>query len=139
MNIVYKLLKLNSIKTEGKPGLLTEINIEKICRENSIDFKIYKCFFVNNLDDLDNSRGNHSNINASEILVCLQGSFDIKLHDGKTEEIIKLKQNEAIFINKNIWITYYNFVNCIIAAFVSVDITDKESCYDFKEFLLKNN
>jgi mannose-6-phosphate isomerase-like protein (cupin superfamily) len=132
----YKLIKLNPIETQGKPGKLTEVNIHKICIEHKIEFNIYKCFYVNELNS-EKSRGNHSNTNASEILVCLQGSFDIKIHDGVNEEIIQLKQNDAIFIDKNTWISYYNFNNCIIMAFVSVYISDKESCYDFNEFLSK--
>ena len=134
----YKLIKLNSIETEGKPGKLTEVNIHKICREHNIEFNIYKCFYVNELNS-ENPRGNHSNKNASEILICLQGSFDIKIHDGSKEKIIQLKQNDAIFIDKNTWISYYNFNNCVIMAFVSVYISDKESCYDFNEFCLLKN
>jgi hypothetical protein len=137
-----KILKLNPIKTEGKPGLLTEIDIHKICIENNIDFKFYKCFYLNDLDNLNNhetSRGNHSNINAKEFLFCLKGSFDIKLHDGKTEIIFEIKENEGIYINKNVWISYFNFVNSVIMAFVSVDISDKESCYNFDEFLKSKN
>jgi len=133
----YKLIKLNRIKTDGKPGMLTEININKICRDNDLVFNVYKYFYINDLNSTE-SRGNHSNNNASEILICLQGSFEIKLHNGIEEIIIKLNQNEAIYIDKNIWITYYNFNNCVIMAFVSIYTTDKESCYDFNKFLSMN-
>lgn len=133
----YKLIKLNPIKTNGKPGMLTEVNINKICRDNDLVFNVYKYFYINDLNSTE-SRGNHSNNNASEILICLQGSFEIKLHNGIEEIIIKLNQNEAIYIDKNIWITYYNFNNCVIMAFVSIYATDKESCYDFNKFLSMN-
>ena len=135
----YKLIKLTPITTEGKPGNLIEFNINKICKENNIDFNIYKCFYVNDLDTIEGTRGNHSNKNATEILVCLQGTFEITLYNGKKEEVIKINKNDAIFIDKNIWIKYYNFKNCVIMAFVNVDITEKESCYDFKEFMILNN
>jgi mannose-6-phosphate isomerase-like protein (cupin superfamily) len=134
----YKLIKLNPLQTQGKPGTLTEVNLNKISLENDIEFNIYKCFYVNELNSTQ-SRGNHSNKNASEILVCLQGSFEIKLHDGTSEVILQIKQNEAIYINKNIWISYYNFSNCVIMAFVSIYVSDKESCYDFNEFLSAHN
>lgn len=135
---MYKLIKLNPIVTDGKPGKLTEININKICRELDIEFNTYKCFYVNELNS-DQSRGNHSNINASEILICIQGSFEITLHNGIIETKITLLQNEAIYIDKNIWISYHNFNNCVIMVFVSIYASEKESCCDFNEYLRANN
>ena len=133
-NLDYKIFTLNPIKTDEKPGELVDLDINKICLEKNLQFNISKCFYINELNS-QLSRGNHSNYNASEILVCLKGSFEIKLHNGKNETIFKLKKNDAIFINKNIWIDFYNFEDCIIMAFVSVYIDNKQSCYDFKEFI----
>ena len=139
-NIKYKRVNINSIKTEGKPGELVDIqkNINAFCLENNIIFDISKCFYINSLHS-ELSRGNHSNTNAAEILVCLAGSFEIKLHDGEESKIFTLNKNDAIFINRNIWIEFYNFRECIILAFVhiksSLDNKGKESCYDFNEFL----
>lgn len=133
----HKKFSLNPIETKGKPGKLAEINIAKICLENNIQFHTSKYFYVTDLDSTE-SRGNHSNNNASEILICLQGSFDIKLHDGKSEVVVQLKEHEGIFIDKNIWISYYNFKKCVILAFVSIYTNDKESCCDFDEFLKKH-
>ncbi len=132
----HKKFSLNPIETKGKPGKLSEINISKICSENNIKFHTSKYFYVTDLDSTK-SRGNHSNDNASEILICLQGSFDIKLHNGKSEVVVQLKEHEGIFIDKNIWISYYNFKNCVILAFVSIYENDKESCCDFDDFLNK--
>ena len=136
--IKFKKIILNNIETEGKPGKLVDLNIDKICQENNIYFNISKCFYINDLNS-ELSRGNHSNYNASEILVCLNGSFDIKLHDGKNEIIFKLNKNEAIFIDKHIWIEFYNFKDCIIMAFVHIlKNNTKNSCYNFDEFLMIN-
>jgi hypothetical protein len=135
----FKKLLLNNIETEGKPGKLVDLNIEKICKEHNIKFNISKCFYINELNS-ELSRGNHSNYNASEILVCLNGCFEIKLHDGKNEIIFELNKNEAIFIDKHIWIEFYNFKDCIIMAFVNILKDDtKNSCYNFDEFLSIHN
>ena len=132
----YKHFLVNSIETHGKPGKLTEIKLDKICLENNIQFNTSKYFYVTDLNSTD-SRGNHSNNNASEMLICMQGSFDIKLHNGSEEVILQIKQNEGIFIDKNIWISYYNFKNCVILAFVCIYANDKESCCNFSNFLEK--
>lgn len=136
--INYKLIKLNPIITDGKPGQLTDLDINKICNDNNIHFNISKCFYITDLNS-SLSRGNHSNTNASEILVCLKGSFDIKLHNGIHSETINIKENDFLYIDKNIWVEFYNFVNCIILAFVCVYPDDKCSCYNFDDFLKNIN
>lgn len=130
----YKKIILNPIITDGKPGELIDLDINNICLEHNINFSISKCFYINELNSLL-SRGNHSNNNASEILVCLCGSFSVKLHDGKNEVVISIVKNQAIFINNNIWIDFYNFNNCIIVGFVNILKIEKKSCYNFDEFL----
>ena len=134
---MYKYFTLHPKITEGKPGILTEVNISKICNEQHIEFNISKCFYVTDLNSED-SRGNHSNTNASELLVCLQGSYNITLHDGKREVTLHLNQHDVVFIEKNVWISYYNFKNCVIMAYVCIYPTNKDSCHDFNEFLLGN-
>jgi hypothetical protein len=134
----YFIFNFDTIITDGKPGELVDLDINKICIENNINFTISKCFYVNELNS-NLSRGNHSNENASEILVCLNGSFIIKLHDGKNEEKIEIHKNQAIFINNNIWIEIYDFKNCIIMGFVNILKNNKKSCYNFDEFIKNIN
>jgi len=132
-NPQYKLLSLCPIETPGKPGKLVDLDIAKICLQNNINFIIRKCFYINDLDS-PSSRGNHSNDNASEILVCLTGSFSIVLFNGKETVIFEMKKNDAIFIDKNIWIKFCDFKECVIMAFVSVELNEKHSCYDFSQY-----
>lgn len=131
----FKQFKLNPIVTLNKPGNLVDVDLSKICENNNLQFTTSKSFYINNLNSIE-SRGNHSNNNATEILFCLSGSFDIYLHDGSNETTLHLKENDAIFINKNVWIQFNNFKNCVIWAFVDIDENkEKKSCYDFDTFL----
>jgi hypothetical protein len=134
----YKIFSLTPIVTDGKPGELIDLDLKKICLKHDIPFTISKCFYINELNS-ELSRGNHSNNNASEILICLKGTFEIKLHDGVEEKLFKLNKNDAIYINKNIWISYYNFNDCLVMAFVNIIVDDKTSCYNFNDFILNNN
>lgn len=131
--------RLNPIITTGKPGCLIDLNVKNISKELNINFYISKFFYINDLNSND-SRGNHSNTNAREILVCLNGSFEITLNNGTDKIYIKVTKNEGVFIDKNIWIEFYNFENCIILAFVDIDNSDnqKNSRYDFNEFMKKS-
>ena len=134
----YKIFSLTPIVTVGKPGELIDLDLKKICLKHDIPFTISKCFYINELNS-ELSRGNHSNNNASEILICLKGTFEIKLHDVVEEKLFRLNKNDAIYVNKNIWISYYNFDDCIIMAFVNIIVDDKTSCYSFNDFILNNS
>ena len=112
-NLKYKIFSLTPILTDGKPGEFVDLDLKKICLEHDIPFTISKCFYINELNS-ELSRGNHSNSNASEILICLKGSFEIKLHDGIEEKLFKLNKNDVIYISNNIWISYNNFNDFIL-------------------------
>jgi hypothetical protein len=137
--INFKLFKLNTIITDGKPGELVDLDLNKLCKNINIEFNVTKYFYINELNS-NLSRGNHSNSNTSEILICLNGSFEIKLDNGFKKECLIINKNEGLFIGKNIWIEFYNFKNCIILIFVDTDNKgSKDSCYDYNEFIKNVN
>lgn len=134
---MIKKICLEPIVTEGKPGSLVNLRIDDICLENNINFKANHTFYLNDLNS-NKSRGNHSNSNAKEMLICLQGSFDVYLLDNKTEYNFHIKKNEIIYIPNNVWIEIKNFENCIIIAYVDI-FQEKQSIYSLEEYKKFNN
>ena len=131
---MIKLINLNPIITENKPGQLVNLNISEICKNNQLIFNPNHSFYINDLNS-DQSRGNHSNSNASELLICLSGKFDIQVFNGIKYEKYIITTNNGIFIPKNIWIEFNNFENCIILAYVDIDITiEKKSIYNLEDY-----
>lgn len=129
--------KLDYIITENKPGKLVNLDINNICKKHNLDFNYNKIFYINDLNSL-NSRGNHSNSNATEILICLDGQFDIYLYDGinNTEYKDTIFKDEYIFIDKDVWIEFNNFKNAVILVFVDIDyIINKKSIYSKEKYL----
>lgn len=134
----YKKIELKPIITKNKPGELIDLDINKICFNNGINFTLTKCFYITNLNS-NKSRGNHSNENAKECLFCSNGSFDIFLHNGNEKISLKMKENDLLYISNNVWIEMNNFVNCNILAFVCLLVPQKKSCYDFSKFITNNH
>ena len=121
---------LESIITNGKPGKLFNIDLKKL----NINFNPNHFFYLTDLNSFD-SRGKHSNSNVQELLICMQGSFEIKLNDGKEEIKYNIKKNEAIYVGRNIWLDFYNFQNCIIFVLAEVDAEIKKiSIYNYDDF-----
>lgn len=129
------IFNLDPISTKGKPGKLININFDKICKNNNIYFQPNHQFYINDLNSTE-SRGNHSNSNCNEMLICLNGCFDIKLFDGKFTKSYNITQNTGIYIPINNWIEISNFKNSVIIVFTEI-FNNKESIYDFEEFKKK--
>ena len=123
---------LEPIITPGKPGALVNFNIQKTCENLNIFFNPNHSFYINDLNS-NKSRGNHSNSNANEVLVCLSGSFDLMLFNGKETKNFVIEKNSGIYIPNNTWVELNNFKNCIIVAYVEV-VNKKESIYDYDEY-----
>jgi len=126
--------KLESICTEGKPGELVNVDIKKISNDLKIKFDPNHIFYLTDLNSTK-SRGKHSNSNVQEILICMQGSFEIKLDDGNEVTNYEINKNEGIYVGTNIWLDFYNFKNCVISVFSDNDNTSKKaSIYNYDEF-----
>lgn len=121
---------LETILTEGKPGGLVNIDLKKL----GFSLNPNSFFYLTDLNSA-NSRGKHSNSNVQEILICIQGSFEIKLNNGKEEIKYNVQKNEAIYVGRNVWLDFYNFQNCIIFVLAEIDSEiKKKSIYSYDDF-----
>lgn len=128
--------ELHRITTIGKPGALYEVDVSGLCAERCIPFVTTKTFYIVDLDS-DGYRGMHANTNASEVLVCLKGSCEVRLYNRKTWNTIHLSEHTALFINKDIWLELTNFRSCILLAYVHVHVKMspvKDTCYVLSEY-----
>lgn len=131
---MIKKFKIKGIETEGKPGILCPLKIDEINKELGINFKINNLFYITELNSLE-SRGKHANTNTSEILICIKGSFYLKCFDGKNTVNHNLKELDAVFIPKMIWLDFDNFKDCIILVLTCIEpIIHKDSIYNIEEF-----
>ena len=130
-------LSLNGVHTDGKPGVLYDVNISKILGESGITFNCTKTFYITELNSRA-KRGCHSNSNVKEAILVLQGTCTVKLHDGTEWHLVLLRPNEILFVNRDVWIELSEFKNTILLVYVDIEQTaHKESCYDFEEFIAR--
>ena len=137
--------ELKQCVTHGKPGILVPINIGEINKKLKLvdPFKMDRLFYINDtdLDGTDdeeenenedggkNMRGLHANKYIREIMVCMNGSCDVNLFNGKCWTNYKLKRNQYIYISENIWVEYGNFNDqCLLMVLVQdLDKTVKDN------------
>ena len=104
-----------------------------------IPFEVKRTFFVTDVPDR-NPRGMHSHFETKQLIICLKGSIDVRLHDGKKEKIYKIKQGEAIYIPNLIWDEQiYNSIETILVSLCSTHYNTEDYIHDFEQFKnLKN-
>jgi len=97
--INYKPYKrsLSTIKTEGKPGQLHWNNLEKdfLCK------RVLVLSDFSDLNQLNRTRGNHSNSDCNEILFVVKGGVDISLKKDQDHHLYSCKKNDYVMIPKN--------------------------------------
>ena len=68
---------------------------------SDLPFEPRRIFYVSGVPKGE-ERGNHAHFETQQILVCLQGSILVKLHDGRDLKEYRLNPNQAILVDKMI-------------------------------------
>lgn len=110
-------------------------NLIALEENKNIPFDIKRVYYI-----FDNKegvrRGFHAHKNLEQVLICVSGSCDILLDDGKEKSIIKLEnRNEGLFIEKLVWREMFNFsADCVLMVLASDYYEEKDYIRDYNEF-----
>lgn len=107
---------------------------------NQLPFEIARTYWIYDVPGGE-TRGSHAFKQQQEFIVALSGSFDVVLHDGKTEQRFSLNRSYyGLFIPRMYWRTLENFSTNSLALIVS-DRHFEENDYvrDFEQFKKMRN
>ena len=110
-------------------------NLISLEENKNIPFDIKRVYYI-----FDNKegvrRGFHAHKNLQQVLICVNGSCEILLDDGKEKSIIKLEnRNEGLFIEKMIWHEMFNFsADCVLMVLASDYYYEEDYIRDYEEF-----
>lgn len=115
-------------------GCLTLIDDRLVTQ--ALPFKPQRCFWLHSLK-ADSSRGEHAHRTCWELLVAINGSFNLTLHDGKEAKTFCLDSpTRGVVIPPMVWCKLWNFSEesvCYVIA--SEDYTPEGYINDFQAFL----
>jgi dTDP-4-dehydrorhamnose 3,5-epimerase-like enzyme len=102
----------------------------------NIPFEIKRVYYIFNTQE-GVRRGFHAHKNLEQVLVCINGSCNILLDDGKEKIVIKLdNRNEGIHIKKKIWREMSNFsADCVLLVLASEHYDEEDYIRDYEKFL----
>ena len=101
-----------------------------------IPFEIKRVYYIWGTQK-DIIRGKHAHHKLEQIVICLSGSCDFILDDGKKRETVHLeKANQGIYIKNVIWREFTNFSkDCVIVVLASEHYDEADYIRDYTTFL----
>ena len=110
-------------------------NLISLEENKNIPFDIKRVYYIySNKEGV--RRGFHAHKNLKQVLVCVNGSCEILLDDGKEKSIIKLEnRNEGLFIEKMIWREMFNFsADCVLMVLASDYYFEDDYIRNYEDF-----
>jgi len=103
----------------------------------NVPFAIKRFYFINNLFNKKAIRGLHAHKKLQQIIVCLNGSFELHLDDGDTKQkIIMNDPCTGIYIKAELWRVMKNFSSdCVILVVVNSYYKESDYIRDYDKFL----
>jgi dTDP-4-dehydrorhamnose 3,5-epimerase-like enzyme len=126
-----KYKKIDFITKGDENGSLIALEENK-----NIPFEIKRVYYI--FDTKEGvRRGFHAHKSLEQALICVNGSCDILLDDGKEKSIMKLEnRNEGIHLKKLIWHEMFNFsADCVLMVLASDLYCEEDYIRNYEEFL----
>ena len=85
-------------------------------------------------------RGRHAHKNLEQVIICVSGSCDFILDDGKERKTINLNNPaQGLYIKNNVWREFTNFSeDCVVIVLASQFYDENDYIRDYNEFLRIN-
>jgi dTDP-4-dehydrorhamnose 3,5-epimerase-like enzyme len=129
-------MTLEEVKIIQLPKILDERgNLSFFESEVQIPFSIRRTYWIYDVPGGE-ERGGHAYKSLQEFVVALSGSFDIVLHDGKSEKRFTLNRSYmGIYIPKMIWRHMENFsTNSLALIIADQPYSEEDYIRDFNLF-----
>lgn len=101
-----------------------------------IPFDIKRVFYLYDVPTGED-RGEHAHKELQQFLICLSGSFDVTLDDGRTKSVIKMNRPwKGLYIPPMIWASEVNFDSGSVCLVLTSDYyNEADYIRDYNEFL----
>jgi len=111
-------------------------NLSFIEEDKQIPFEIKRTYWIYDVPGGE-SRGSHAFKQTQELIVALSGSFDLVLHDGKTESRFHLNRSYyGIYVPQMIWREMENFsTNSLALILASTEYNEADYIRNFDVFI----
>lgn len=101
-----------------------------------VPFDIRRLYYLRDLKP-DVPRGFHAHRAIEQVAVCVAGSCDMVLDDGRSRETVRCDDPaKALYIGPMIWHEMWHFSpDCILLVFASAEYDETDYMRDYREFV----
>lgn len=126
-----QMIQLSSVSAADESTLtFGEANVQ-------IPFEIKRFYYIYDFHRPGITRGGHAHKSLEQVLFCLNGSYVLRLDDGKTKQEVEMHdQNLGVFVGPRLWHDMVKIDPGTVIMVVASDFYD-ESDYlrDYQQFL----
>lgn len=103
-------------------------------QQKNIPFPIKRVYYIYNTADAP--RGFHAHKNLQQVLVCLHGSCDVLLDNGKEKKTVTLDHpSKGLFVDKMVWHEMSHFSDgCVLMVLASDYYDEEDYIRDYENF-----
>ena len=111
-------------------------NLVPIEAQKDIPFNIKRVYYIFGAQK-DVVRGQHAYHKLDQVVLCVSGSCDFVLDNGKKKETIHLSvPNQGLYIKHNVWREFTNFSSdCVVLVLASEHYDESDCIKDYQKFL----
>lgn len=111
-------------------------NLVALSENQEIPFEIKRIYYTWDMPK-EAIRGGHAHRSLDEVMVCLHGSCDFVLDDGKEKITVTLdRPNKGLYVEAKLWRDFRNFSpNCVVILIASDYFHPEDHIKDYNEFL----
>ncbi len=101
-----------------------------------IDFPINRVYYISKVPK-NSTRGHHAHKKLKQLMIAINGSFDVIMHDGKNEQRFHLNSStQALYIPSGNYRILENFSDDAICLVCASEIYDADDyIFDFEDFI----
>jgi len=103
--------------------------------EDVIPFSVKRIYFISNVPKLE-IRGQHGHKLLQQVFICIKGTFQLMVTDGKNIDQHLFSQHQAFYSPGGMWRELSNFSEdaiCLVLASEKYDISDY--IFEYSDFL----
>lgn len=103
----------------------------------NIPFNIQRVYFINGLHRPEALRGKHAHRELEQIIFCINGSFTLKLDDGRSKQDVRIDTPYVgVRLGPLLWHEMTNFSpDCVILVFANDHYKEEDYIRDYGEFI----
>jgi dTDP-4-dehydrorhamnose 3,5-epimerase-like enzyme len=112
-------------------------NLSFFEEETHVPFKIKRVYWIYDVPG-GQIRGGHAFKKQKELIIALSGSFDVVVHDGKSEKTFSLNRSYyGLYVPSMLWRKMQNFsTNSLALVASSTYFNADDYIYDFDKYLI---